>query len=209
MVIENGAAPIFVKLLGSPSHNVVCALGNVAGDSPKCRELVLGHGDIGGSWTYIFFCCLFLALIFHPVTLSISNLMLMFTLTCTMKRCVMKEAAWDMKNATSGGTHDQIKFLISQGCIKPLCDLLSCPDPRKVTVCFERLENILEAGETDENMDTTGEVNLYAQMVEMQIEIYRLMTTIRCIQRLHIGDTTQTRCRGCEISVSSGAARGI
>ncbi|MBA0859427.1 hypothetical protein Goshw_030134 [Gossypium schwendimanii] len=72
-----------------------------------------------------------------------------------------------MKNATSGGIHDQIKFLVSQGYIKSLCDLLSFPDLRIVTVCFEGLENILEAGETDEIMDITGEVNIYAQMVEM------------------------------------------
>ncbi|MCL7037476.1 hypothetical protein MKW94_023329, partial [Papaver nudicaule] len=46
VVIDNGAIPIFVALLSSPSDDVreqvVWALGNVAGDSPKCRDLVLG-----------------------------------------------------------------------------------------------------------------------------------------------------------------------
>ncbi|KAL5059708.1 hypothetical protein RYX36_031312 [Vicia faba] len=46
----SGAIPIFVKLLDSPSDDVreqaVWALGNVAGDSPKCRDLVLGHGAL-------------------------------------------------------------------------------------------------------------------------------------------------------------------
>lgn len=50
VVIDHGAVPIFVKLLGSPSDDVreqaVWALGNVAGDSPRCRDLVLGHGAL-------------------------------------------------------------------------------------------------------------------------------------------------------------------
>ncbi|KAL8517975.1 hypothetical protein ACS0TY_009318 [Phlomoides rotata] len=50
VVIDHGAVPIFAKLLGSPSDDVreqvVYALGNVAGDSPKCRDLVLSHGAL-------------------------------------------------------------------------------------------------------------------------------------------------------------------
>ncbi|MBO8589894.1 HEAT repeat domain-containing protein, partial [Staphylococcus aureus] len=50
VVIDHGAVPIFVKLLGSPSDDVreqaVWALGNVAGDSPRCRDLVLSHGAL-------------------------------------------------------------------------------------------------------------------------------------------------------------------
>ncbi|XP_031103474.1 importin subunit alpha-2-like isoform X2 [Ipomoea triloba] len=79
---------------------------------------------------------------------------------------IKKEAAWAISNATSGGSHDQIKYLVSQGCIKPLCDLLACPDPRIVTVCLEGLENILKVGEAEKNMGRTGDVNLYAQVVE-------------------------------------------
>ncbi|KAJ8899099.1 hypothetical protein K2173_010252 [Erythroxylum novogranatense] len=79
---------------------------------------------------------------------------------------IKKEAAWAISNATSGGTHEQIKFLVSQGCIKPLCDLLICPDPRIVTVCLEGLENILKVGEAEKSLGNTGDVNLYAQMID-------------------------------------------
>ncbi|XP_030544907.1 importin subunit alpha-1a-like [Rhodamnia argentea] len=79
---------------------------------------------------------------------------------------IKKEAAWAISNATSGGSHEQIKFLVSQGCVKPLCDLLICPDPRIVTVCLEGLENILKVGEAEKNLGNTGDVNVYAQMVE-------------------------------------------
>uniref|UniRef100_A0A2P2M0Q3 Importin subunit alpha n=3 Tax=Rhizophora mucronata TaxID=61149 RepID=A0A2P2M0Q3_RHIMU len=79
---------------------------------------------------------------------------------------IKKEAAWAISNATSGGSHEQIQYLVSQGCIKPLCDLLGCPDPRIVTVCLEGLENILKVGEADKEMGMNGGVNLYAQMVD-------------------------------------------
>ncbi|KAF2325110.1 hypothetical protein GH714_022826 [Hevea brasiliensis] len=50
VVIDHGAVPIFVKLLSSPTDDVreqaVWALGNIAGDSPKCRDLVLGCGAL-------------------------------------------------------------------------------------------------------------------------------------------------------------------
>ena len=62
---------------------------------------------------------------------------------------IKKEAAWAVSNATSGGTPDQIKYLVSSGCIKPLCDLLGCGDNRIVTVALEGLENILRVGEEE------------------------------------------------------------
>ncbi|KAG8479332.1 hypothetical protein CXB51_029797 [Gossypium anomalum] len=79
---------------------------------------------------------------------------------------IQKQAATAISNATSGGTHDQIRFLVSQGCIKPLCDLLYYPNPEVVTVCLQGLENILKVGEVDKNMGITGGVNLYAQMID-------------------------------------------
>ena len=62
---------------------------------------------------------------------------------------IKKEAAWSISNATSGGSPEQIKYLVSQGCIKPLCDLLTCNDPRLVTVALEGIENVLKAGELE------------------------------------------------------------
>lgn len=79
---------------------------------------------------------------------------------------IKKEAAWAISNATSGGNPEQIGFLVSQGCIKPLCDLLICPDPRIVTVCLEGLENILKVGEADKVMGMNNGINIYAQMID-------------------------------------------
>jgi importin subunit alpha-1 len=73
---------------------------------------------------------------------------------------IRKEAAWAISNATSGGSQAQIKFLVQQGCIRPLCDLLSVSDPKIVTIALEGLENILRAGEEDAQQ--TGQSNQMA-----------------------------------------------
>ncbi|KAA3472571.1 Armadillo [Gossypium australe] len=78
---------------------------------------------------------------------------------------IRKEAAKAISNVTSGGTHDQIRFLVSQGCIRALVILLYYFDPETVTVCLQGLENILKVGEADKNMGITGGVNPYAQMI--------------------------------------------
>lgn len=311
VVIEHGAVPIFVQLLASQSDDVreqaVWALGNVAGDSPRCRDLVLGQGALipllsqlnehaklsmlrNATWTLSNFCrgkpqppfdqvrpalpalerlihstdeevltdaCWALSylsdgtndkiqsvieagvvprlveLLQHqspsvliPALRSIGNIVtgddlqtqcvishgallsLLSLLTHNHKKSIKKEAcwtisnitagnrdqiqavceaglicplvnllqnaefdikkeaAWAISNATSGGSPDQIKYMVEQGVVKPLCDLLVCPDPRIITVCLEGLENILKVGEAEKVTGNTGDVNFYAQLID-------------------------------------------
>jgi len=76
---------------------------------------------------------------------------------------IRKEAAWAISNATSGGNGVQIKYLVQQGCISPLCDLLSVIDAKIVTIALEGLENILKVGEEDAKK--TGTQNVMATYV--------------------------------------------
>jgi importin subunit alpha-6/7 len=83
-----------------------------------------------------------------------------------------KEACWAISNATSGGLQkpEQIRYLVTSGCIKPLCDLLACPDNKIIQVALDGLENILKVGEMDkEAADASrpeAQVNRYALFIE-------------------------------------------
>lgn len=58
-----------------------------------------------------------------------------------------------------------VRYVVSVGCIKPLCDLLTVQDPRMVVVTLEGLENILKVG----NKDLVDGVNPFSVQIE---EIY-------------------------------------
>ena len=79
-----------------------------------------------------------------------------------------KEACWAISNATSGGLHQpaQIRYLVSQGCIKPLCDLLTMMDNKTIQVALDAIDNILKIGEQDKEAAGPGAINVYASYVE-------------------------------------------
>ncbi|KAL8488058.1 hypothetical protein ACS0TY_024366 [Phlomoides rotata] len=56
------------------------------------------------------------------------------------------------------------RHLVTLNCIKPLCDLLICPDARIVTVCLEGLDNYLRVGKAEKG--NTGGVNYFAQLID-------------------------------------------
>lgn len=78
-----------------------------------------------------------------------------------------KEACWAISNASSGGLTrpDQIRYLVSQGCIKPLCDLLAVADTKIIEVTLDSLENILKMGEMDKE-SRNASVNENALYIE-------------------------------------------
>lgn len=79
---------------------------------------------------------------------------------------IRKEAAWAISNATSGGTPAQIKFLVQQGCIRPLCDLLSVNDTKIVTIALEGLENILKVDAEEAKVTGVNQMATYIAEAE-------------------------------------------
>nr|CAB3476719.1 unnamed protein product [Digitaria exilis] len=141
-VIEAGVCPQLVELLLHPSPSVLIpalrTVGNIVTGDDMQTQAVINGGIIAP----------------------------LLQLLQTAEFDIKKEAAWAISNATSGGSPEQIKYLVAEGCIRPLCDLLVCPDPRIVTVCLEGLENILKVGEQDKAAGVTGDINVFAQMID-------------------------------------------
>jgi len=75
-----------------------------------------------------------------------------------------KEAVWAVVNATSGGSPEQIRYLVSQGAIPPLCDFLTTQDVKIIQVALNGLENILKVGDADAK--ATGDHNPFAVSIE-------------------------------------------
>merc|ERR1719471_606363 len=86
------------------------------------------------------------------------------TLLRTGEFDVKKEAAWAISNLTSGGSDSQIKYLVHQGAIPPLCALFGSTNNRIVLVALEGIENILRVGQNEANK--TGSRNRHADLVE-------------------------------------------
>jgi hypothetical protein len=88
-----------------------------------------------------------------------------------------KEACWALSNATSGGLSrpDQIRYLVQQGCIKPLCDLLICGDNKIIQVALDGLENILKVGEVDKPLHQgVNQMALYIEEAGGMEKIHQL-----------------------------------
>jgi hypothetical protein len=144
VVIASGALPALLSLLSSPKEGIrkeACwTISNITAGSPPQIQAVID------------------ANIIPPLINILSN--------ADFK--TRKEACWAISNATSGGLHEpaQIRYLVSQGCIKPLCDLLTMMDNKIIQVALDGLDNILKVGETDKQAGGPGSVNQYALYVE-------------------------------------------
>jgi len=144
VVIASGALPALLSLLSSPKEGIrkeACwTISNVTAGSPAQIQAVID------------------ANIIPPLINILQN--------ADFK--TRKEACWAISNATSGGLQEpsQIRYLVSQGCIKPLCDLLTMMDNKIIQVALDGLDNILKVGELDRQAGGPGAVNQYALYVE-------------------------------------------
>ena len=162
VVIQSGALPALLSLLSSPKEGIrgeVCwTISNITAGSPPQIQAVIN------------------ANIIPPLINILSDTDL----------ATRKEACWAISNATKHGLQEpaQIRYLVDQGCIKPLCDLLMMMDSRIIRVALGGLNNILEVGEMDRAATGLGAANLYATHVEEAGG----MITIHNLQSHYIGD---------------------
>ncbi|CBI36918.3 hypothetical protein AAG906_034688 [Vitis piasezkii] len=160
VVIDHGAVPIFVKLLGSQNDDVreqaVWALGNVAGDSPKCRDLVLGHGALmplmaqfnehaklsmlrNATWTLSNFCRGKPQPQFEQTKPALPALE---RLIHSNDEEVLTDACWAL-SYLSDGTNDKIQAVIEAGVCPRLVELLLHPSPSVLIPALRTVGNIV------------------------------------------------------------------
>ncbi|KAK3441565.1 hypothetical protein EUGRSUZ_B02080 [Eucalyptus grandis] len=160
VVIDHGAVPIFVKLLRSPSDDVreqaVWALGNVAGDSPKCRDLVLLNGALlpllaqlnehaklsmlrNATWTLSNFCRGKPQPLFEQVKPALPALAHLIHST---DEEVLTDACWAL-SYLSDGTNDKIQAVIEAGVCPRLVELLLHPSPSVLIPALRTVGNIV------------------------------------------------------------------
>ncbi|QCD98427.1 importin subunit alpha-2 [Vigna unguiculata] len=160
VVIDHGAVPIFVKLLGSPSDDVreqaVWALGNVAGDSPRCRDLVLSHGALlpllaqlnehaklsmlrNATWTLSNFCRGKPQPPFDQVKPALPALA---NLIHSNDEEVLTDACWAL-SYLSDGTNDKIQGVIETGVCSRLVELLTHTSPSVLIPALRTVGNIV------------------------------------------------------------------
>jgi hypothetical protein len=145
VVINSGAVPILCELLVSPNYDVceqaVWALGNISGDSPQCRDMVLNLGAImpllavlqrsssklsmlrNATWTLSNFCRGKPKPDFNLVSPALHILP---HLIYSNDHEVLADACWTL-SYLSDGLNDRIQAVIDSGVCRQVVELIGHP----------------------------------------------------------------------------------
>jgi len=163
-VVNSGAVPRLIQLLGNSAPTVITpalrAVGNIVTGTDDQTQCVLDNGALQA---FAHLLASKKETIRKETCWTISNITagnknqiqavidgnLIPPLIKAMESGefrTRKEAAWAISNLTSGGNREHIVYLVNQGVISPLCDLLDLSDHRLIKVVLDATINILKQG---------------------------------------------------------------
>ncbi|GFE53574.1 importin alpha [Babesia ovis] len=166
---DNGAVPKLIALLESPKEEVreqaIWALGNIAGDSPECRDLVLGLGALkpllfllvnsdkdsvvrNATWTVSNLCRGKPKPVFHDVMHAIPYLAKLLDHADTE---VLTDACWAL-SYISDGNEEHIQAVLDSGACPRLVQLLDHPQPVIQTPALRTVGNIATGNDRQTQM---------------------------------------------------------
>jgi hypothetical protein len=183
-VVEAGLVPRLVKLMRSPNQAIVTpalrAVGNIVTGSEEQTQAAIDMGALlavrdiieGTEERSVLKEC---AWAISNVTAGTAA-QIQVVLECGLAPLLLqlmeegefevrKEVTWTITNAISGGNDEQTKYLMKEGFLKAMVDLLTSHDVKVVTLCLEALGKVLKIGETMMNKGGS-DCNPYALELE-------------------------------------------